>query len=215
MSDLLMAADIGALTRGNERFYGVTIGVVTNNQDPDGLGRVRVRLPWLADDVESHWARVLTPMAGPNRGIYFLPEVDDEVLVAFEHGLLEFPYILGALWNGKDKPPTTNSDGKNNLRLIRSRSGHTIQFDDSDDDAKITIQDSSGKNSIVLDTAANTITIRADADVTITATKGKLKLSGNGVEITSQAEVKVEASAGMDLQANAQMKIKGATVEIN
>ena len=113
------------------RLYGVVFGIVTNNKDPEGLGRVKVKLPWMADELESNWARVVTPMAGAQRGIYFLPEVDDEVLVAFEHGSAEHPYVLGALWNGKDKPPESNSDGKNNTRTIRSRSGHVIRLTDT------------------------------------------------------------------------------------
>ena len=208
------------------RVYGVTLGVVTNNQDPDGMGRVKVRFPWLADasePAESHWARVLTPMAGNERGLYFLPEVDDEVLVAFEHGRVEFPYILGALWNGKDKPPESNDDGKNNMRAIKSRSGHIIRLDDTDGDEKIEVLDSSGDNTIVISTADNAIaitakseiTITADADVTIQSSNGKLKLSGNGVEITSQAEVKIEASQNLDLKAGAQLNIKGSMVNIN
>ena len=95
---------------------GVTIGIVTNNHDPEGLGRVKLKLPWLSEDIETHWARVATPMAGNGRGLYVLPDVDDEVLVAFEHGMVEFPYVLGSLWNGKDTPPETNEDGKNNRR---------------------------------------------------------------------------------------------------
>jgi uncharacterized protein involved in type VI secretion and phage assembly len=197
------------------RFYGVTIGVVTNNQDPDNLGRVKVRFPWLSDESESTWARLLTPMAGKERGIYFLPEVDDEVLVAFEHGDMNFPYILGGLWNGKDLPPETNSDGKNNQRIIRSRSGHTIRLDDTEGKEKIEIEDSSQKNQIIIDTADNTITIKADADIIIQAGSGKLVLSGNGIELKSQANIAIEASQNMDLKAGPQLNIKGSMVNIN
>ncbi|NTW02923.1 MAG: phage tail protein, partial [Oscillochloris sp.] len=133
------------------RFYGVTVGVVTNNQDPDSLGRVKVKLPWLSDQDESFWARVVAPMAGKDRGLYLLPEIDDEVLVAFEHGMIEYPYVLGALWNGKDNPPETNSNGKNNMRTLKSRSGMIIRLDDTDGSEKIEISDASGKNSIVID----------------------------------------------------------------
>lgn len=197
------------------RFYGVTVGVVTNNQDPEKLGRVKLKLPWLSDQDESHWARVLSPMAGKERGLYCLPEVEDEVLVAFEHGLVEFPYVLGALWNGKDLPPATNEDGKNNQRLLKSRSGHTILLDDTDGSETIQIVDSSGKNSIVISTADNTITISADADIKITSSSGKLQLSGNGIEITSQAGVKVESAQTMDLKSSAQLNIQGSVVNIN
>jgi phage baseplate assembly protein V len=199
----------------DDRFFGVTIGIVTNNKDPDGLGRVKTSLPWMADQVESDWARVVTPMAGAGRGIYFLPEVNDEVLVAFEHGNPDTPYVLGGLWNGKDKPPESNSDGKNDRRAIRSRSGNVIRLSDTDGDAKIEIIDSSGKNTIVISAKNNTITITAASDVTIQSNNGKLKLSGNGVEITSTSTVKVEASQSMDLKSSGQLNVKGTVVNIN
>jgi uncharacterized protein involved in type VI secretion and phage assembly len=197
------------------RFYGVTVGVVTNNQDPDGLGRVKVRLPWLTDEDESHWARLLTPMGGNERGLYFLPEVDDEVLVAFEHGLAEFPYVLVGLWNGQDKPPESNEDGENNKRTIKSRSGHIIRLDDTDGAEKIEIVDKQAKDSIIISTADNTITITADADITIQSSGGKLKLSGSGVEITSQAAITIEASQNVELKSSQQVNIKGSMVNIN
>ncbi|HEV7761701.1 MAG TPA: phage baseplate assembly protein V [Acidimicrobiales bacterium] len=199
----------------DSRYFGVAFAVVTNNKDPDGLGRVKVKLPWMADAAESDWARVVTPMAGAARGFYFLPEVDDEVLVAFEHGNPESPYVLGALWNGKDKPPESNADGKNDLRTIKSRSGHVIRLTDTDGGEKIEIVDKSAKNSIVISTKDNTITITADADVSIQAGKGKLKLGGNGIEITSKAAVKIEATQNMDLKAGPQLNIKGSMVNIN
>ena len=112
-------------------------------------------------------------MAGNDRGIYFLPEVDDEVLVAFEQGDMNFPYILGALWNGKDKPPITNEDGKNNQRVIKSRSGHMIVLDDTDENEQIIIQDKTGKNKIVINSKENKMNIQVEKDLTI-ETKEKL-----------------------------------------
>ena len=193
----------------------MTVGIVTNNQDPDNLGRVKVRFPWLSDTEESHWARVLTPMAGKERGLYCLPEVEDEVLVAFEHGMMEFPYVLGGLWNGKDAPPATNGDGKNNLRVLKSRSGHLITLDDTDGAEKIQVTDKTGKNMIVIDSKKNTILITADADITLDAPNGKLKLSGKGIEINSQAEIKIEASQNVDVKAGPQLNLKGNLVNIN
>jgi phage baseplate assembly protein V len=198
----------------DERFFGVTIGIVTNNKDPDGLGRVKASLPWMADQVESDWARVVAPMAGAGRGVYFLPEVNDEVLVAFEHGNPDTPYVLGGLWNGQDKPPESNSDGKNDQRVIRSRSGNVIRLSDTEGDARIEIVDSSGKNTIVISTKDNSVTITATGDVTIKA-GGTLTLSGNGVEITSTSGVKVEGSQGLDLKSPGQVNIKGSVVNIN
>ncbi|MEA2176331.1 MAG: hypothetical protein QOD00_3923, partial [Blastocatellia bacterium] len=143
------------------RIGGVVVGIVTNNQDPDEMGRVKVKFPWLSDEDESNWARVATPMAGKERGLYLLPEVEDEVLVAFENGDMRFPYVLGSLWNGKDTPPAKNDDGKNNVRVLKSRSGHVIRLTDEDGKEKIEIIDKSEKNSIEIDTASNTITITA------------------------------------------------------
>jgi phage baseplate assembly protein V len=196
-------------------FAGVAMAIVTNNQDPDGLGRVKVQLPWLDDRVESDWARVVTPMAGAGRGLYWLPEVNDEVLVAFEHGRPDSLYVLGGLWNGKDKPPESNQDGKNDVRAITSRSGHVIRLTDTKDDERIEIIDKTGKNRIVIAAKDNTITIGGDADITVQSANGKLSLSGKGVEISSQAAVKIEAEQSMDLQAKAQLNVKGATVNIN
>ena len=92
-------------TNGNNGPAGVVIGLVTNNQDPDGQGRVKVKFPWLSDDQESNWARLAMPMAGKNRGLFLLPEVGDEVLVMFEQGDVNHPYVIGAVWNGADTPP--------------------------------------------------------------------------------------------------------------
>jgi len=204
-----------ALPGAGERFFGVAIGVVTNNKDPEGLGRVKTSLPWMADQVESDWARVVTPMAGPSRGLYFLPEVNDEVLVAFEHGNPDTPYVLGGLWNGKDKPPGSNSDGKNDLRIIKSRSGNQIRFSDTEGDAKIEIIDSSGQNTIVIRAKDNSITMTASGDITIQGPQGTLKLSGKSVEIAASTTVKIEASQGMDVKAAGQLNIKGSVVNIN
>jgi uncharacterized protein involved in type VI secretion and phage assembly len=197
------------------RITGVVIGVVTNNQDNDGMGRVKVRFPSLSEDDESHWARIAAPMAGKDRGVYFLPEVDDEVLVAFEHGDVRFPYVLGALWNGVDKPPADNGDGKNNLRLIKSRSGHTIKLNDEDGKETIEIIDKSEKNSVVIDTANNSITITSEKDITFSATKGTIKLDAQKIEIKSSTDSKIEAGAKMDVISKDKMTIKGAEVNIN
>lgn len=211
--DLLGERD-GDDTRAG-RVTGVVIGVVTNNQDPEGLGRVKVKFPWLSDTDESQWARIAAPMAGKDRGVYCLPEIDDEVLVAFEHGDMRFPYVLGALWNGKDTPPETNSDGKNNVRLIKSRSGHQIRLNDEDGKETIEIIDRSAKNSIVIDTAKKAITITVDGDLTLSATKGTLTLDAKTVAIKSSAETAIEAGSTMEVKASGTMTVKGATVNIN
>jgi uncharacterized protein involved in type VI secretion and phage assembly len=130
--------------------YGAVIGIVSNVADPDSLGRVKVRYPWLKDDSESPWARIVSFMAGPARGAVFRPETGDEVLVLFDHGDMRFPYVLGALWNGKDAMPSERGkDADNAIRLIKSRSGHQIVIDDTTGSEKVTIRDKAG-NSIEL-----------------------------------------------------------------
>lgn len=186
------------------RYFGVTIGIVTNNQDPDGLDRVKVRLPWLSDDCESHWARVMTPMAGPERGFYFLPEVDDEVLVAFEHGRIDFPYVLGALWNGRDTPPEKGSD----RRVIKSRSGHIIVLDDRAGDEKIVVRDKTGKNEITIFSNDDAISVKSNGELTLEA-QGKISIkSGSGDILINGNNISLEATQNLSSQAHTGLAIK-------
>ncbi len=213
MFDVLM--DSKERESEESRIHGVVIGIVTNNEDPEGIGRVKVNFPWLSPEDESNWARVATPMAGNDRGIYFLPEIDDEVLIMFEHGDMRFPYIIGSLWNGQDSPPANNSDGNNNIRVIKSRNGHVIRLIDEDGAEKIEIIDKSEANSIVFDTSENTITITSDKDIVLNASQGTIKLDAQKVEINSSAETKLESGSGLKVEAGGTMDIKGSVVNIN
>jgi Uncharacterized protein conserved in bacteria len=154
-------------------------------------------------------------MTGKDRGAYFLPEVDDEVVVAFEHGQVDHPFVVGSLWNGKDTAPESNSDGQNNHRTIKSRSGHVLRFNDKAGGETIEIIDRTGSNKIIIDSAANTITIEAKSDITIKSVTGKLTMQANGIEMKSQLGVSVEASTSMDLKANAVVTVKGAMIRLN
>lgn len=205
---------LGATQPNAQFFPGVSVAIVTNTKDPDGLGRVKLRLPWLADDTETDWARIAVPMAGPQRGLFFPPEVNDEVLVAFEHGSSQRPYVVGALWNGVDKPPDANADGKNDIRMIKSRSGHVVRLTDKDGAEKIEIIDKSGKNSITLDTAANAVKITAATDVTISADGGTLTLKGKAVKIQATGEVSTQGATNK-ITADGELKLKGSIVNIN
>ena len=219
---------------------GVVTAKVTNLEDPEGLGRVQVMYPWLPKykdaDLSSSWARIAAPMAGKERGFLFLPEIDDEVLVCFEHGDVNYPYIVGVLWNGVDKPPqgtkSVLSDDKRkvNQRVLRSRSGHLIVLDDTDGEEQIIIQDKTGNNKIVINSKENSMTINVDQDLTIVA-KGKtsiqstgdmsLKSDGdisiecNNLDIKARSNAKVAADSGIDLNSSGQFNIKGAKVGIN
>jgi len=198
----------------SSKVNGVVIGVVTNNNDEEGLGRVKVKFPCISNDDESHWARITTPMAGKEMGICFLPEVDDEVLVVFENGDINTPYIIGSLWNGTDKPPVTN-DGENNIRVIKSRSGHTITLNDKKGEETIEIVDKTANNSIVISTKDKKISIKSDQDIELIAPNGKISLNAKDIEMKSSAGTKLDASAGLDLMASGTTTVKGATVNIN
>jgi uncharacterized protein involved in type VI secretion and phage assembly len=196
--------------------FGVVIGVVSNNQDPDKLGRVKVKFPWLVDDDESNWARVASPMAGGGHGVSFLPNVKDEVLVAFENGDPRSPFVLGALWNGVDKPPAEkDGDDKNALLVVKSRSGHLVVLDDTSGSEQIEIQDKTKKNRVLIESSSNAITIEADGDITLKASKGTITLDAKSIAVKSSAEAKVEAGSTLDLKASATLTVKGATVNIN
>jgi phage baseplate assembly protein V len=223
MSELFDALFPEATNR-RTRINGVATAIVTNNQDPEGLGRVKLKFPWLSAENESDWARVAVPMGGSAMGTYFLPEVDDQVLVAFEQGDRDRPFVLGMLWHKNAKPPEANDDGKNNMRTLKSRSGHVVRLDDTDGAEKIQVLDKTGNNKIEIDSSANTITITSDMDLTIESAKGKLVLKGKtGVEITSGADVKAEAqanvavtaTANMDLKASGNTTVKGAMINLN
>jgi uncharacterized protein involved in type VI secretion and phage assembly len=207
MMDADLLHDLLAHHDPDGKCYGVVIGIVTNNHDPDNMHRVKVRFPWLSPHDESNWARVASPMAGSGRGAYFLPEVDDEVLLAFEHGSIDHPYVVGSLWGGKDKAHENNSDGANDNRGIKSRSGHVMRLCDKAGEECIEIIDKSGNNKIVITTSENKILLEAKGNIEITSSTGKITLSGIGIEMKSQA--------GIDISANAQVNIKGALVKIN
>jgi len=200
----------------DSRVFGVVTAVVTNIQDPEKLGRVKLKFPWLSEEEESDWARVTSPMTGKEMGLWLLPEMHDEVLVAFERGDPRFPYVIGGLWNKNAAPPLTNEDGKNDLRILRSRSGHVVRLNDKGGEESIEIVDKSEKNSIVISTKDNKITITAEADVTIESKTGKLVLKAkSGVEITSEAAIKAEAKGDAEIKASGNVTVKGTAINLN
>jgi uncharacterized protein involved in type VI secretion and phage assembly len=170
------------------RLYGVHPAVVTDVSDPDGQGRVRIRLPWSPDSdsgAYEAWARLATLMAGAARGTWFVPEVDDEVLVAFESGDPNCPYVVGALWNGQDSPPET-MNANNDIRAIHSRNGVILTFDDTD-----------GSERLRLETPGGQVVTLADGPATITiqdANGNTLTLDSGGVTLQCSAKVSVTAS---------------------
>lgn len=172
------------------RFYGVYPAIVTDIVDSDGQGRVRVRLPWSPDAEGSSyeaWARLATVMAGNDRGTWFIPDVNDEVLVVFEAGDPRRPYVVGALWNGQDAPPETmDGAGDNHKKVIRSRNGVKVTMDDSPGQEQLRVETPGGQ-SITLQDGPGSITAEDGNGNTVT-------MESSGITVTAAATVKVEAS---------------------
>ncbi|HTQ09535.1 MAG TPA: VgrG-related protein [Fimbriimonadaceae bacterium] len=192
----------------------IAIGLVTDNQDPDNLGRIKVQYPWLMDDT-SFWARMASPMAGNNRGIYYLPEVGDEVLVAFEHGDIHSPYMIGALWNGQDSPVEPNSSAVNGgvvHRVIKTRAGHTIMLDDTNGQELVKVTSHAG-HYVLIDDGNKKIVIADSAEsekMTIDISSGDVEWVCNGnFKITANQKVQIQGQTGIDISTPAQVQISG------
>ena len=176
------------------------VGVVTDNEDPQGWGRVKVKLPTLTEDHASNWARVVAIGAGHQRGFDCLPEIDDEVLVGFEHGDIHRPYILGGVWNGKDEPPNSVDqsvqDGKVRLRTIKTRSGHQVQFveEDSGGRKKGIYIETNGGQKIALTDSDGSISISSIAQLETTAGVAAT-INAPAITITGVATVTITAPA--------------------
>ncbi len=205
------------------KMYGVEVAIVTNVQDPEKLGRAKVCFPRLPGNPESDWVRVTQPAAGAGRGFYWLPEVGDEVLVAFERGDAHRPYVVGALWNGKDKPMDGAYHDKNVTRMLMTKSGHKIVLSDEDGKEKIVIADKSGKRTITFDVEKKKFTIEdQEGDVEIHAEK-KIVLDCEDLEIKTGKSGKIDVGATFDLnvsdkasiKAGPQLNIKASRVNIN
>jgi uncharacterized protein involved in type VI secretion and phage assembly len=169
-------------------FYGVYPALVIDLQDPDGQGRVKIRLPWSPDTGTANyevWARVATMMGGNNRGTWFIPDVNDEVLVSFEAGNPRRPYVVGGLWNGRDTPPES-MDADNNLKTILSRTGIRITMDDTSGAVKLRME-TPGGHSIVLDDGQLSITVQDSSGNSMT-------MDTSGITVVSSAQVVVKAS---------------------
>jgi uncharacterized protein involved in type VI secretion and phage assembly len=216
---------------------GVVPALVSNIDDPDTLGRVKLSFPWLSDKAESHWARVALPGAGPERGLAVLPEVGDEVLVAFNHGDPRIPYVIGGLYNGKDKLPGKPVDGGEVVtRALVSRKGHRVELHDRDD--AITVSTADGNHRIVVDQKGSKVVIETSGDVEVTAkgnlavkapsgmkveSSGALELKGNGVTIDAGggafsakgSTAKVEGSGTAELSSSGQTTVRGSLVKVN
>lgn len=171
------------------RHFGVFPAIVTDIVDPESLGRIQVSFPWLGVDGESvrAWATLLTPYADDDQGFEVLPAVGTQVVVAFEAGDLRRPYIIGSAWNGQEAMPEA-PDRQNNKRLIKSRAGSLLEFDDTDGAPKVTLSMRSG-HKVVLDDSAQEVTIQHSNGSTI-----RINVAGQ-IEIQANSTVEITASA--------------------
>ena len=179
-------------------WYGAFPALVTDIKDPDGQGRVKISLPWSADTGGAryeYWARLATFMGGNNRGSWFIPDVNDEVLVVFEGGDPRRPYVIGALWNGSDSPPESmDGAGNNYKKVLRSRNGVKVTLDDQDGQEKLILETPGGQKLTMKD---------GPGSVEIVDSNGNsMKLETSGITITAAAKVTINAaqvavSAGM------------------
>ncbi|MFN2505988.1 MAG: VgrG-related protein [Acidimicrobiales bacterium] len=202
---------------------GLVIGIVTNNKDPDGLGRIKVRFPTLSDDEESWWARVAAIGAGATRGLSVLFEVNDEVLLGFEHGDVRRPIVLGGLWSKKNKPhiggEETDASGVAS-RVWRSRTGHVVAMHDANSPAQsfiaITLADGKtslrmGEDKVTLDSPTD-ITITSQTNVSVVAT-GDLALEGANITVKAKNGLTMEA-VNLAAKGKASVKLEGAQAEL-
>ena len=185
----LLLESAAPATRG--RWYGVYPALVSDIRDPESTGRVKVTLPWSPDNGSDRyevWARVATLMGGDNRGSWFIPDVDDEVLVVFEGGDVRRPYVIGGLWNGKDKPPESmDGAGKNDRKVLRSRNG-----------VQVTLDDSSGRERFVAETpGGQKLTLQdGPGSIELADSNGNsIKMEASGITLTTSAVVTINASS--------------------
>lgn len=220
---------------------GVMIASVTDNKDPENMGRVKLKFPLRESEHQTDWAPVASLMSGNAMGTLFIPEVGDEVLVAFHLGHLNQPFVIGCLWNQKNKPPA--KEDKNNIRKIRSKKGHELIFDDTDNAGKVTLKTVKGiqlviedqpekiaistKNdqqtvslaggssgTITIQSGTNKITIDNKGDIQIQSTKA-VTIKSTQLNLEATASMKINAGAQLDIQSSGILNLKGSMVKIN
>ena len=217
----------GSSGNGRAPVQGVVSALVTDVRDPENLGRVKLKFPWLSDTYESDWARTVQSGAGHQRGFVNLPEVNDEVLVAFEQGDMRQPYVIGGLYNGVDTPQggdhlVDDSTGAVNRRGFISKAGHGLVFFDGDGKEGVAVLTGDKALRISLNktrttvkiTSSGEVVIEAKGAVTVKAT-GDLELSGRGVNVKAQSGVNIDGGAGgVDIKGTGKVGLKGMTVDI-
>lgn len=201
--------------------FDPVIGIVTDIKDDQKLCRIKVKIPSLPITDNSWWCNWISLGGGKDRGWFTVPEVDDEVLVMFEHGDIGRPLVLGMLWNGKDKTIDNNADGKNARRVIKSKTKHKITFEDVE--KYILIEDGAGIGSVKIDAQNNKIEITAKQGDVAVQCKEDMQILAGEVAITAKGNCDLMGkSSGVDASSTATFKVngnmvalKGSTIDVN
>lgn len=210
----------GLHSAGGPPVYGVVIAQVTDVNDPQELGRVKLTFPWLSDEYESWWARVAQLGAGPQRGAVWLPEVNDEVLVAFEHGDTRRPYVVGQLWNGVDKPPLGDGlidggSGAVKRRGFVSKQGHRLVFLDDDAKSGVAIMSADDSLKISLNQTGTTIKVSASGNVEISGSQ-QVKVSSDGsISIQAGTTLELKGGSGVTIDGGPKVDVTGSLIKLN
>lgn len=210
---------------------GVAIATVTDANDPQRQGRVKLTFPWLSDDYVSDWARTVQAGAGKDRGVMIVPEVGDEVLVAFEQGDIGHPCVVGGLYNAVDTPSSGGGElvdggsGAINRRSIVSRRGHRIDLNDADGRTEgITLSTSGDKLRLEMDSVGTAVTVHSDGTVlvegkngiTVDASAANLELKGGQLKLTATNGVSIDGGGGQVSVSTAGIcSISGSQVKLN
>jgi uncharacterized protein involved in type VI secretion and phage assembly len=197
----------------------VVVGIVTSNNDEENLGRIKVTFPWHSDDNESDWVRLCTFSAGEDRGSVFIPEVGDEILCAFINGDINRPVCLGSLFGKENTPPLQKPNDKNNIKRIKTRTGHEITFDDEDSKEKLEIKSKSG-HSIILDDSKGSekISIKDKNEsnmIEIDSIKNSIKIKCSLTLDIEATNINIKANGMMNIKSNSALKIDGLPIMLN
>lgn len=225
----LLGTIAGTAERAQQRWGGTVIGIVTNAKDPDKRGRVKVKYPWLPGEPESDWARVLHRGAGKDRGLLIVPRVNDEVLVAFQHGSPDHPVVLGGTYNGVDTAPPHGGEAPDR-DVWRTESGQRIELVEEKGKESILLTSKGGEIVVAIDgggkkvsvttktapvdvTAGGAVTVKSKADVTLEGVNVTLK--GQNVTLDAKVGLKLKAAAQAELSASGPVTVKGAVIKLN